>query len=78
MTSGNFATAWSSSTFSNSGDSGSLLRMITPASTTTALSRNGIRQPQLKNACVGSAEKPRNAIEARVEPVAAPWFTQLA
>ena len=72
MTSGSFATSWWSSTFSNSGDSGSLLRMTSPTTTTATLNRNGTRQPQLSNCSVGREETPRNANAARAEPAAAP------
>ncbi len=59
---------WTSSSL-NAGVSSTRRRMMTPATTTTALSRNGIRQPQLWKASSGSiAANGRKIAAARICP----------
>ena len=47
-TTGDLGLSPSASSFSNTGVSSTVRRMMTPATMTTKLSRNGIRQPQLR------------------------------
>ena len=57
---------WASSSW-NAGVSSTLRRMIQPASTTTTLSRNGIRQPHDWNASsLMTSDSGRNTAAARI------------
>src|SRR5215212_7607803 len=57
---GAWASVWVSLTSSNTGDSAILSLIKSPTSTTTALSRNGMRQPQARNCSSGRLEKMAN------------------
>jgi hypothetical protein len=62
---------------SNAGVSSSLRRMIRPAMTTTALSQNGIRQPQDSSWSSGSAPIGRKAAVAMIRPACVPLSVKL-
>jgi hypothetical protein len=74
---GSLATAWFSSTRSNSGVSGRDRRTQYPTATTKADRKNGIRQPQLSSWSSGSSATSRNTRLARIRPPCVPSSVKL-
>ena len=52
-----------------------LIRIFSPITTITALSRNGIRQPQVKNASSSISPNRARISAASTAPLGAPMFT---
>jgi len=56
----------------NTADSATFRRITSPIATSTALSTNGIRQPQARNSAVGSVDAALSTSVATIVPAGAP------